>query len=96
MRVGHWKILARLLPQTPDDMRGAKPPAGQSNMEFIKKAELGDFELFDLQRDPNETTNLATREPAKFEAMKKQFVALHEEIQAEGPTWPSVTGRRRK
>jgi len=96
MRVGHWKILARLLPQKPDDMRGAKPPAGQSNMEFIKKAELGDFELFNLQDDPNEATNLATREPAEFEAMKKQFVALHKEIQAEGPTWPSVTGRRPK
>ncbi len=96
MRVGQWKILASLLPQKRDDLQGAKPPAGQSPMEFIKKAKLGEFELFDLKTDPNETTNVASREPEKFERLKKQFVALHKEIQAEGPTWTSVTGGRGK
>ena len=35
-------------------------------MRFIKIADLGDFELFDLAKDPNETTNVARGHPEKL------------------------------
>lgn len=93
MRQGDWKILARMTPQMAPSIADARPPGGWSTMKFIKKASLEDFELYNLREDPGETTNLAAKEPKRLEAMKKRFIALHREIQAEGPTWSSVTGK---
>jgi len=94
MRIGQWKIMARMAPQSdpPRDMSGAAPPKGQKPMAFIKKADLGDFELFNLSKDPNETTNVAKQHPEKFAELKKLFIATHKDIRAEGPTWSSITG----
>ncbi|HIE99228.1 MAG TPA: hypothetical protein EYQ63_20045 [Fuerstia sp.] len=56
-------------------------------MEFIKRAELGRFEMFNVAQDGSETTNLAEVEPRRFEVTKKKMVALHAEIRAEGPVY---------
>ena len=56
-------------------------------MEFIKRAELGRFEMFNVAKDGSESTDLAEVETVRFEAMKKQMVALHAEIRAEGPVY---------
>ncbi len=45
------------------------------------------FELYNVRRDPRETTELSTTEPAKFVEMKGALVKLNTEIEAEGPTW---------
>jgi len=93
MRQGDWKMLAEMTPHGGTPEVGAAPPNGQSYMDFIKNAALDGFELYNLRKDPAETTNLAAREPERFEAMKKRLIALHQEILAEGPTWSSVTGK---
>ena len=88
MRHGDYKMLATLLPQQkPGDFSDASQPKGWSVMKFIKEAELGRFELFNLAADRAETKNLATTDPERFEMLKKKMVALHGEIRAEGPVY---------
>lgn len=48
---------------------------------------LTKFELYDVQRDPQEKDELSTREPAKFAEMKAALVKLNTEIEADGPPW---------
>ena len=85
MRVGDYKILANMLPQREIAVNDAAPPEGVSVMDFIKEAELGNFSLFNLDEDPNESNELSKAEPERLEKLKKQMVRLHEEIRSEGP-----------
>ena len=88
MRQGNYKILATVLPQQkPGDFNDAVQPDGWSVMKFIKEAELGRFELFNLVADRSETKNLAKSDPERFEQLKKKMIALHREIRAEGPEY---------
>ncbi len=48
---------------------------------------LTQFELYNLQRDPQEKEELSAREPANFAEMKSALVKLNTEIEAEGPDW---------
>lgn len=88
MRDGDYKLLATMLPQAdPGSIYDAKPPNGTTIMDFIKKAELGRFEMFNLTRDPSETKNIAKLEPEQFEKLKKKMIELHAEIRKEGPVY---------
>lgn len=88
MRHGDYKILATMLPQVdPGAHADAKQPEGWTIMEFIKKAELGRFEMFNLKNDPSETKNLVAEEPERFDTLKKKMIALHAEIREEGPVY---------
>ena len=58
MRVGDYKMLANMLPQPEISIRDTRPPSGVSIMDFIRKSEIGNFALYDLRNDPNETENL--------------------------------------
>ncbi len=48
---------------------------------------LTKFELYNLKTDVKQTTNLAEKEPERFEAMRKTLIALNAEIEKEGPGW---------
>ena len=88
MRDGDYKLLATMLPQVdPGSIKDAKQPEGWTIMQFIKKANLGRFEMFNLTEDPSETTNLATTQPKRFAKLKKRMINLYTEIQAEGPEY---------
>lgn len=88
MRDGDYKLLATMVPQkNPGENSDAAQPEGWTIMEFIKKAELDRFEMFNLKEDPSEIRNLASEEPKQFERLKKKMVALHAEIRAEGPEY---------
>jgi arylsulfatase A len=88
MREGDYKLLATMLPQAdPGSIADAKQPEGWTIMQFIKQAELGRFEMFNLTRDPSETTNLAKSEPKRFKSLKLDMINLFTEIQAEGPEY---------
>ena len=64
MRDGDYKLLATMTPQAkPGEISDAKQPPGWTIMQFIRKAELGRFEMYNLRNDPSESTNLATVEP---------------------------------
>jgi hypothetical protein len=75
MRMGDWKILARL------DQPEAKQTAA------IKKAELTTFERYNLGGDLGETTDLAGKEPERLTAMAEALGKLYREVRDEGPAW---------
>lgn len=87
MRVGDNKILANMLPQREITVNDAAPPEGMPIMDFIKEAELGNFTMYNLKEDPNETTELSQVQPEKLDELKEQMIQLHAEIRAEGPVY---------
>lgn len=96
MREGDYKILATLLPQKdPGGYNDAVQPDDWTIMQFIKQADLGNFEMYNLAEDPNETTNLAESQPERFERLKKQMIKLHADIRAEGPEY-ELAGKKKK
>jgi arylsulfatase A len=95
MRIGDFKMLANMLPQTDITIRDASPPQGVSLMDFIKQSDLGNFTLYNLKEDPYETTELSEKEPEKFSSMRQRMIELHGDIRAEGPVY-NLGSRKRK
>lgn len=87
MRYGDYKILANMLPQSTITENDAKPVEGTSLMAFIKETNIGNFSLFNLRKDPNETQDLVKTHPEKLNELKKVMIKLYKEIQAEGPEY---------
>jgi arylsulfatase A-like enzyme len=55
--------------------------------KIVADEPLTKFELYNVQRDPKETAELGTAQPAKFSEMKAALIKLNAEIEAEGPKW---------
>lgn len=55
--------------------------------KILANAELSEFELYDINSDPQETTDLKEKETEKFAAMKAQLIKHNAAIDAEGPDW---------
>ena len=88
MRDGDYKILATMLPQAdPGTIADARQPQEWTIMQFIKEANLGRFEMFNVTEDPSETTNLVSAQPERFNSLKRRMIDLHAEIRAEGPDY---------
>ncbi|MFC1596951.1 sulfatase-like hydrolase/transferase [Planctomycetota bacterium] len=85
LRDGNWKILARLEPAYP--RAGADVTAEQ--MKLLKSARLTDFELYNLDDDIGESTDLVQTAPERFAAMKEKLVSYYREVQSENPLWPA-------
>jgi arylsulfatase A-like enzyme len=49
---------------------------------LTENIEKGSFQLYDLIADPNETTDLSTKEPQIFEQIKKELLAWNESVSA--------------
>ena len=97
MRDGNYKMLATMLPQADaGNISDARQPSDWTIMRFIKEAELGRFEMFDLAKDPSETTNLASVDPERFKQLRKRMIELHDEIRAEGPEYELNLGKKSK
>ena len=96
MRFGDFKILANMLPQKQITVNDAAPPEGMPIMDFIKKADLGNFSLYNLREDPSEKNNLADKYPEKLAELKKIMIELHSEIRAEGPVYDMGKGKKKK
>ncbi|MGF1578808.1 MAG: sulfatase [Gemmataceae bacterium] len=74
---------------------GANIALRQGKWKLVKQRKRGQrkpprFELFDLSKDIRETSNLATRQPKKFQALKAELHKLNQQMIE--PLW----GRRRK
>ncbi len=85
VREGKWKLVAGLTQAGPD--RGAD--LTEQEMAQIKSAELIGFELYNLQDDIGESTNLVNVEKAVFEALKKEMSSIFDEIRFDPVEWPS-------
>lgn len=85
LRVGDWKLLARLdkvLPRSGNDLT-------EEDERAFKTAEPASFALYNLRQDLGETKDLATAEPAKFEELKALLLTKYHEVRAESPVWPA-------
>ena len=55
--------------------------------KIVANDELSKFELYNVQEDWQEKTDLSAKFPDKLATMKKVIVDLDTEIKAEGPDW---------
>jgi arylsulfatase A len=85
LRDGRWKLLAQL-------SGPALPPGGSitdEQMTAIKKAELTEFELFDLQADVAEQHAVREKHQDVFLRLRNQMVQIYHEVRDAGPVWPA-------
>ncbi len=75
---------------------GVKVAMRIGDYKILAPEDFSRFEMYNIAKDEKETTNLALKEPEKFEEMKKAFISLNKEIETEGPDWWKNYGRRRK
>jgi len=87
LRKGRWKLLATLT--QPGPATGAD--LTQQEMQGIKTAQLQDFELYDLQADLPEATEVSQREVEVLTRLKQEMQAFYDGVQAEAPIWPDWT-----
>ena len=59
---------------------------------------MTEFELYQINEDPRETTDLAAQNPEKFTEMKTKIIEVWKEIEADGPSdwWENGQGGRPK
>ncbi len=55
--------------------------------KLVATSDLSEIELYNLARDPQETTDLREMEPQQYQELVAQLKPLHAEIEAEGPDW---------
>ena len=84
LRDGDWKVLGIPAHPCPREAGGF---IGKEDLEYIFRAELAQFELYNLRADPGEKQDLAAREPARLQAMAAQLARLHREVVAGAPRW---------
>ena len=87
IRDGDWKLLAGITPMPP--RTGASILPGQ--MDEMKKAELTDFELYNLRNDIGETQEQSHAEPERLADLKAKMREIYLEVREESPVWPEWT-----
>lgn len=55
--------------------------------KILANDDLTEFELYNLARDEQETSDLSTKEPEQFATMKALLLKHHAAVEAEGPDW---------
>jgi arylsulfatase A len=53
----------------------------------IKQGGYKNFQLFDLQQDPTQSTNIAEQQPALLERMKEQMLQINRSIMSDAHDW---------
>jgi arylsulfatase A len=59
----------------------------EGEWKLVADSLLNEFELYDINSDPRETTDLSAHYPELFERMKAELIAYDRDVLAEGPTW---------
>lgn len=55
--------------------------------KIVGSEDLTSFELYNIAKDPHETTNQADAEPKKFEELKQRLIDHDAAVLTEGPDW---------
>lgn len=82
MRDGKWSLVA-----DPDFELSTSNMFDEAWIPKIKEGRYTNYQLFDLEKDPNQTTNLAGQHPEKLQALKKQLLEINASIMADGADW---------
>lgn len=54
---------------------------------LIKQGGYKDYQLFNLSKDPNQTTDIAGQFPEKLEELKAKLLKINASVMADGPDW---------
>jgi len=57
------------------------------DLKILADASRQTFEMYDLKKDPQETTDLRESRAAEFAELKERILAHNASIEAEGPDW---------
>ncbi len=87
MRVGRWKVTARL----DTEPFSRRPDLVPGELARLKSARLTDFRLFDLKADPQELKDLASQLPERLHELAEKLKAKHRDVQQDSPLWPAWT-----
>ena len=59
----------------------------ESIIPLIKKMKYEDFQLFDLSKDPSQTTDISSQMPDKARELKKKLLKINASVMSEGRDW---------
>jgi len=82
MRSANWSLVA-----APDYEISRNNMFQEAWIPTVKAGGYTAFELYDLDTDPNQTTNLAAAFPTQLEQLKKQLLEINASIMADGADW---------
>ena len=63
----------------------------ESHLSKVQNGKLLRFQLFNIINDPSQRTDLSQKEPARFNKLKTQLVAAHQEMQTQAMGWKGTT-----
>ena len=82
IRMGDWSLAGYLDEKVPPG-HSFRP----SHMEYLRRAELARFELYNLRQDPGQENNVAEQHPERLARMKEEMIAVHRDCVRAGPNW---------
>ncbi len=82
MRDGNYSLVA-----DPDYELSTNNMFDEAWIPKIKSGGYKNFQLFDLSKDPNQTDNIASKNPGLVKKMKKELLKINASIMAEGADW---------
>lgn len=82
MRDGKYSLVA-----DPDYELSRDNRFNEAWIPAIKKGGYTNFQLFDLEKDPNQTTNIAGGNPQLVEKLRKQLLEINASVMADGADW---------
>ena len=82
MRDGKYSLVA-----DPDYELSTNNMFNERWIPAVKAGGYKNFQLFDLEADPSQTTNLAAQKPEVLERLRKQLLEINASIMADGHNW---------
>jgi arylsulfatase A len=82
MRDGDWSLVA-----DPDYELSTSNMFQEAWIPAIKAGGYRNFQLFNLRKDPNQTTDLAADQPKRLATMKEQLLEINASVMADGADW---------
>ena len=90
MRDGKYSLVA-----DPDYALSTNNMFRESWIPVIKKGAYKNYQLFDLSKDPGQTTNLAEKNPEVLARLKKRLLEINASIMADGADWHLDSGDKK-
>ncbi|MGB0369960.1 MAG: sulfatase family protein [Opitutales bacterium] len=82
IRDGNYNLVAQ-----PDFEMSTKNMFDEAWIPTLREGSYTGFQLFDLAKDPNQTTDIAAQHPEIVETLKAKLVKKNASVMAEGPDW---------
>jgi len=88
LRSGDWVMTAD--PKKENKFRSKSHMFDKDDLHYIKNTELGQFALYNIEKDIAQKNDVSSENPKLFEKLKNQIIKMHTSVVSEGPDWPSL------